>query len=169
MSDSTAHLKMIQMKSTSTSHQHSHSRCMIVFCINILTPCFFRAGHVTCSGHTTLDGGALRHAPLRLLDLESVCSGRSDQSDWLYQVRPRYQDIGPSKHPMFSLISSRKKKKSRKPYKNQGGRISAKLLTRWPMKDVFINFMHIHRSGIFTVLYMILLFEAFSFFYIRTR
>ena len=88
MSDSTAHLKMIQMKSTSTSHQHSHSRCTIVFCINILTPCFFRAGHVTCSGHTTLDGGALRHAPLRLLDLESLCSGRSDQSDWLYQVRP---------------------------------------------------------------------------------
>ena len=88
MSDSTAHLKMIQMKSTFTNHQHSHSRCTIVFCINILTPCFFRAGHVTCSGHTTLDGGALRHAPLRLLDLESVCSGRSDQSDWLYQVRP---------------------------------------------------------------------------------
>ena len=80
MSDSTAHLKMIQMKSTSTSHQHSHSRCTIVFCIHILTPCFFRAGHVTCSDHTTLDGGALRHAPLRL----SVCSGRSDQSDWLY-------------------------------------------------------------------------------------
>ena len=49
---------------------------------------FFRAGHVTCFDHTTLDGGALRHAPLRLLDLESVCSGRSDQSDWLYQVRP---------------------------------------------------------------------------------
>ena len=48
----------------------------------------FRAGHVTCSDHTTLDGGALRHAPLRLLDLESLCSGRSDQSDWLYQVRP---------------------------------------------------------------------------------
>ena len=90
MSDSTAHLKMIQMKSTSTSHQHSHSRCTIVFCINILTPCFFRAGHVTCSGHTTLDGGALRHAPLRLLDLESICSGRSDQSDWLYQVRPNF-------------------------------------------------------------------------------
>ena len=44
---------------------------------------------MTCSGHTTLDGGALRHAPLRLLDLESLCSGRSDQSDWLYQVRPR--------------------------------------------------------------------------------
>ena len=70
MSDSTAHLKMIQMKSTSTNQQHSHSRCTIVFCINILTPCFFRAGHVTCSGHTTFDGGALRHAPLRLLDLE---------------------------------------------------------------------------------------------------
>ena len=50
---------------------------------------FFRAGHVTCSNHTTLDGGALRHAPLRLLDLESLYSGRSDQSDWLYQVRPR--------------------------------------------------------------------------------
>ena len=49
---------------------------------------FFRAGHVTCSDHTTLDGGALRQAPLRLLDLESLCSGRSDQSDWLYQVRP---------------------------------------------------------------------------------
>ena len=89
MSDSTAHLKMIHMKSTSTSHQHSHSRCTIVFCINILTPCFFRAGHVTCPDHTTLDGGALRHAPLRLLDLESVCSGRSDQSDWLYQVQPK--------------------------------------------------------------------------------
>ena len=44
---------------------------------------------MTCSNHTTLDGGALRHAPLRLLDLESICSGRSDQSDWLYQVRPR--------------------------------------------------------------------------------
>ena len=44
---------------------------------------------MTCSDHTTLDGGALRHAPLRLLDLESLCSGRSDQSDWLYQVRPR--------------------------------------------------------------------------------
>ena len=43
---------------------------------------------MTCSNHTTLDGGALRHAPLRLLDLESLCSGRSDQSDWLYQVRP---------------------------------------------------------------------------------
>ena len=43
---------------------------------------------MTCSDHTTLDGRALRHAPLRLLDLESVCSGRSDQSDWLYQVRP---------------------------------------------------------------------------------
>ena len=43
---------------------------------------------MTCSDHTTLDGGALRHAPLRLLDLESLCSGRSDQSDWLYQVRP---------------------------------------------------------------------------------
>ena len=49
---------------------------------------FFRAGHVTCPDHTTLDGGALRHAPLRLLDLESVCSGRSDQSDRLYQVQP---------------------------------------------------------------------------------
>ena len=96
MSDSTAHLKMIQMKSTSTSHQHSHSRCTIVFCINILTPCFFRAGHVTCSDHTTLDGGALRHAPLRLLDLEYVCSGRSDQSDWLYQVRPG-TEIGPKR------------------------------------------------------------------------
>ena len=92
MSDSTAHLKMIQMKSTSTSHQHSHSRCTIVFCINILTPCFFRAGHVTCSDLTTLDGGALRHAPLRLPDLESVCSGRSYQSDWLYQVRPGFSN-----------------------------------------------------------------------------
>ena len=50
---------------------------------------FFRVGHVTCSDHTTLDGGALRHAPLRRLDLESLCPGRSDQSDWLYQVRPR--------------------------------------------------------------------------------
>ena len=99
MSDSTAHLKMIQMKSTSTSHQHSHSRCTIVFCINILTPCFFRAGHVTCSDHTTLDGGALRHAPLRLLDLESVCSGRSDQSDWLYQVRPRLRKSWYSHRP----------------------------------------------------------------------
>ena len=43
---------------------------------------------MTCSDHTTLDGGALRRAPLRLLDLESLCSGRSDQSDWLYQMRP---------------------------------------------------------------------------------
>ena len=47
---------------------------------------FFRAGHVTCSDHT-LDGGALSRAPLRLLDLESLRSGRSD---WLYQVRPRF-------------------------------------------------------------------------------
>ena len=48
---------------------------------------------MTCSGHTTLDGGALRRAPLRLLDLESLCSGRSDQSDWLYQVRPRSESL----------------------------------------------------------------------------
>ena len=49
---------------------------------------------MTCSDHTTLDGGALRHAPLRLLDLESLCSGRSDQSDWLYQVRPCFLYMG---------------------------------------------------------------------------
>ena len=86
MSDSTAHLKMIQMKSTSTSHQHSLYDCVLYKYFDAM---FFRAGNVTCSDHTTLDGGALRHAPLQLLDLESVCSGRSDQSDWLYQVRPQ--------------------------------------------------------------------------------
>ena len=43
---------------------------------------------MTCSDHTILDGEALRRAPLRLLDLESLCSVRSDQSDRLYQVRP---------------------------------------------------------------------------------
>ena len=27
---------------------------------------------------------------IRLLDLDSLCSGRSDQSDWLYQVRQKF-------------------------------------------------------------------------------
>ena len=64
---------------------------------------------MTCSDHTTLDGGALRCAPLRLLDLESLCSGRSDQSDWLYQVRPKSQII---EHFHFD-IESRQKCQSR--------------------------------------------------------
>ena len=72
------------------SHKTLHAE-EINFALLALKHCWrhvFRAGHVTYSDHTTLDGGARRSAPLRLLDLESLCSGRLDQSDWLYQGRP---------------------------------------------------------------------------------
>ena len=56
---------------------------------------FFRAGHVTCSNHTTLDGGALRHAPLRLLDLESLYGPtiyvlEQIQEKWVYPCIPQF-------------------------------------------------------------------------------
>ena len=46
---------------------------------------------MTCFDHTTLDGGALRRAPLRLLDLESLCSKLAISSATLLLIDHRFR------------------------------------------------------------------------------